>query len=119
ATASVSPHAAYLNDTSGTWFTFTVNNTGTTSSIGAVEIKRPDTNWTVTGCQGGPAGWSSQRADPMCRFRSANAASDDIQPGGSATFQVKLTTAPGAADRPGTFFVTVSKTNQFDNPSQL
>src|SRR6185503_4789452 len=45
--------------------------------------------------------------------------SDDIQPGGSATFQVKLTTAPGAADRPGTFFVTVSKTNQFDNPSQL
>ena len=119
ATAVVSPHVAYLNDAAGSVYTFTVTNTGTSALIGAVEIRRPDGTWTITGCNGQPSGWTAQRADPMCRFRSAADSSDDIDPGESATFQVRVTTAPGAADRPGIFAVTVSKSNQFDNPSQL
>ena len=119
ATAIVSPHATYLNDPAGTTFTFTVTNTGAVANIGAVEIRRPDGTWAVTACQGAPAGWTAQRSDPMCRFRSASGAADDIAPGASRTFQVAVATAPGAADRPGTFAVTVSKSNQFDNPSQL
>ena len=118
ATASVSPQTTYLND-AGAVFTFTVTNVGTTTSIGAVEIRRPDGNWTVNACNGMPAGWTAQRSDPMCRFRSGAAAADDILPGESRTFQVTVATAPGAADRVGVFAVTVSKSNQFDNPSQL
>lgn len=119
ATASVSPHLTYLNDAAGSLFTFTVTNTGTVASIGAVEIRRPDGYWTVVGCEGQPASWSSQRADPMCRFRSGNGAGDDIAPGDSRTFGVRIATAPGAMDRPGTFAVSVSKSDQFDNPSQV
>src|SRR4051812_1107537 len=120
AKASVAPDVQYLNDTTGTVFTFTVDNTGSTSSIGAVEIDRPSNQWTITACPQAPAGWSAQRSDAMCRFRSADGTADDIRPGTSvSSFQVRATTLPGSADRTGTWGVTVSKANQFDNKSLL
>jgi hypothetical protein len=41
ARASASPQIQYLNDTTGTVFTFTVKNTSALSNIGAVEMSRP------------------------------------------------------------------------------
>src|SRR5215213_6346655 len=118
AAASVAPQVQYLNDTTGTVFSFTVHNTGTSTSIGAVEIDRPSNQWTIVGCPLAPAGWTASRSDTMCRYRSADGTADDIKPGqSSSAFQVKATTLPGSADRTGTWAVVVSKSNQFDNPS--
>jgi VCBS repeat-containing protein len=119
ATASVSPKIHYLNDVAGSSFTFTVTNTGDTTTIGAVQVRRPVASWTVLACESGPAGWAMQRADPFCRFRSADGTADDIAPGASATFTVRLGSDPGAADRVGTFEVSASRSNQFDQPSVL
>ncbi len=120
AKASVAPGVQYLNDTAGTVFTFTVHNTGATSSIGAVQIDRPSNQWTITACPQAPAGWATQRSDAMCRYRSADGTADDIAAGATnSSFQVRATTLPGSADRPGTWGVTVSKSNQFDNKSLL
>ena len=120
AKASVAPQFQPLNDTAGTVFTFTVHNTGTSASIGAVEIVRPSNRWTVAGCPRAPAGWSAQRSDAMCRFRSGDGTADDIQPGQTlSAFQVRATTLPGSADRVGTWAVTVSKSNLFDSKSLL
>src|SRR2546422_3287305 len=95
AKASVSPLIQYLNDTAGTTFTLTIHNTGDVS-IGAVEITRPTSLWTITACPAAPVGWSTQRADTKCRYRSADGTADDI-PGGakSGAFQGKATTGPG------------------------
>jgi len=60
ATASVEPTAQYLNDTTGVVFTFTIENTGTSASIGAVEIERPSASWKVIECPLAPVGWRSQ-----------------------------------------------------------
>src|SRR5438067_1365716 len=120
AKASVSPQIQYLNDTSGTLFTFTVHNIGTSASIGAVEIDRPASSWTVTACPQAPAGWTTQRADTKCRYRSATPTSDDIQPGQSSSqFQLTATTLPGSQNIVGTWGVIVSKSNGFDTPSKL
>src|SRR3954447_16209636 len=59
AKASVQPAVQYLNDSSGTVFSFRVHNTGTSASIGAVQIDRPSDQWTFTGCPLAPAGWST------------------------------------------------------------
>jgi large repetitive protein len=119
AKASVSPLIQYLNDTTGTTFTLTIDNTGDVS-IGAVEITRPTSLWTVIACPTAPVGWSTQRADTKCRYRSANTAADDI-PGHtmSSTFQFTATTAPGTQNVTGTWAVVVSKSNQFDDKSKL
>ncbi|HYN89119.1 MAG TPA: hypothetical protein VER55_11340, partial [Ardenticatenaceae bacterium] len=118
ATASVTPQAQYLGDTTGTAFTFTINNTGT-AGIGAVEIRRPSNAWAIVGCPQAPAGWTAQQSTIMCRYRSADAAADDIQPGQSvSTFTVKATTQGGTHNRSGTWLVSVSESNRFDSPSQ-
>ncbi|MEI7769108.1 MAG: Ig-like domain-containing protein [Chloroflexales bacterium] len=120
ATAHVDPQIQYLNDTTGTVFSFTINNTGSSAMIGAVEIDRPANQWTIVACPTAPAGWSAQRSDDKCRYRSAQSTSDDIKPGQSvSTFHVKATTLVGSADRSGAWKVVVSKSNQFDTPSLL
>ena len=120
ATASVSPTAQYLGDTAGTVLTFTIENTGPTNSIGAVEIRRPNSQWTVVGCPSAPTGWIAQRADTMCRYRSDNGTGDDIQPGEtSSAFQVRAATAPGTDNRSGTWSVSVSRTSKFDSADVL
>lgn len=119
ATATVSHAPQYLGDATGTAFTFTVTNTGTEASIGAVEIERPSNGWSLTSCGSAPLGWTVQTADPRCRYRSTVLAADDIQPGQSRQFTVTATTLPGTADRVGSWNVVVSKSNQFDNPSLL
>ncbi len=106
AKASVSPLVQYLNDSAGTTFTFTIDNTGGVS-IGAVEISRPAASWTVTACPLAPIGWTTQRADTKCRYRSADGTADDIPgPGSSSAFRLTAT-------------VIVSKTNKFDDKSKL
>ncbi|HEV2890839.1 MAG TPA: tandem-95 repeat protein [Frankiaceae bacterium] len=118
ATASVSNAPQYLGDTAGTAFTFTITNTGSETSIGAVEIQRPTNGWTITSC--GTAGtWAAQKADPRCRFRSGETGADDLMPGQSRQLTVTATTAAGTADRVGKWDVTVSRSNQFDQPSLL
>ncbi|HWL35613.1 MAG TPA: tandem-95 repeat protein [Frankiaceae bacterium] len=119
ATASISNSPQYLGDTAGTAFTFTVTNTGTTTTLGAVEIERPSTGWSITSCGTAPTGWSAQKADPRCRYRSGETGADDILPGQSKQFVVTATTQPGTVNRVGTWHVVVSKSNQFDNPSLL
>src|SRR5687767_9107242 len=91
AKASVDPVVQYLQD-SGTVLTFTVHNTGDTDSIGAVEITRPSTSFTVVGCPQAPAGWSTQASSQKCRYRSASGTADDIAPGASSS-SFKLTSA--------------------------
>jgi VCBS repeat-containing protein len=119
ASAAVTNPPQYLGDTAGTAFTFTVTNTGSTATLGAVEIERPSNGWSVTSCGTPPSGWSSQKADPKCRYRSAESGADDIMPGQSKQFTVTATTAAGTVNRVGTWHVVVSKSNQFDNPSLL
>jgi hypothetical protein len=119
ASAAVTNVPQYLGDSAGTAFTFTVTNTGSTTTIGAVEVERPSSGWSVTSCGTAPAGWSTQKADPKCRYRSAESGADDILPGQSRQFTVTATTAAGTENRVGTWHVTVSKSNQFDNPSLL
>lgn len=63
-------------------FTFTVANTGTVDSIGAVEISRPGKQWQIISCPSAPSGWSAQRSDTACRFASAEGTGDDIAPVG-------------------------------------
>jgi hypothetical protein len=41
ASASITPTITYVGDASGATFTLKVSNTGTTISIGAVELRRP------------------------------------------------------------------------------
>ena len=118
ARASIAPALYYIGDSAGSIYTFTVKNTGTTTSIGAVEISRP-TGWRVVGCPSGPAGWSRSSSTTMCRYRSAATKSDDLKPGNSATFTVKARTDAGTANRTGLWGVRVSASNQFDNPSLL
>jgi len=120
AEASVAPQVQFLGDTSGTVFTFTIHNTGTSSSIGAVEISRPSKAWSVVDCLMAPAGWSIQSSNTMCRYRSQNGTADNIQPASSnSSFKLKAATAGGQWNRTGTFQVIVSKSNHFDNPSLL
>lgn len=119
ATASVDPHVQYLNDSAGTVFTFTVNNTGTTAPIGAVEVRRPDDHWRVVTCVSAPAGWTMVATPSRCRFRSALGPADDILPGQSAQFRVRVAMDGGLVDREGTFGVTVSRVPSFEFPLLL
>ncbi|HEV7888702.1 MAG TPA: Ig-like domain-containing protein, partial [Acidimicrobiales bacterium] len=112
--ATVNPATQYLDDSAGSMLTFTVANTGTTSSIGAVEINRPDGSFKLTQCPLAPFGWKVQAAETKCRYRSADGTADDIKPGKSASFSVRSKTDPGTQDRTGVWNVQVSKTNQFD-----
>ena len=113
AKASVSPLVQYLNDSAGTTFTFTIDNTGGVS-IGAVEISRPAASWTVTACPLAPIGWTTQRADTKCRYRSADGTADDIPgPGSSSAFRLTATVAPGTQNISGTWQVIVSKTRYY------
>ncbi|HEV2890845.1 MAG TPA: Ig-like domain-containing protein [Frankiaceae bacterium] len=118
ASASVAPALYYIGDSAGSNYVFTVKNTGTSVGIGAVEIARPNTNWTVIGCTA-PAGWSAQQSSTMCRFRSSASKYGIAPKTGTKSFTVKARTAAGNVDRAGTWPVVVSRTNQFDNPSLL
>ncbi|HEU0130064.1 MAG TPA: Ig-like domain-containing protein [Mycobacteriales bacterium] len=119
ATAAITPKLYYIGDSAGSIYEFTVKNTGTTATIGAVQISRPSTGWSLSGCPTPPTGWTAQLSDPKCRFRSATGTTDDIKPGQSRTFYVKAKTAAGINDVVGTWSVVVSKSNQFDNTSLL
>jgi hypothetical protein len=127
ATAVAAPYAATASITpttvaqgAPTTFTVTVNNTDTTTTIGAVEIRRPDAKWVINACLTRPTGWSVMTAsDTMCRFKSANGTADDIPPGGSAQFTVSATPMASASAYSGTFKVTVSNMNTFAKPARL
>ncbi|HVF06439.1 MAG TPA: Ig-like domain-containing protein [Frankiaceae bacterium] len=118
ARASVVPGLYYIGDSAGSVYGFKVKNTGSTTSIGAVEINRPST-WSISGCPTAPAGWTATTSTTKCRYRSATTKSDDIKPGVTKTFGVKAKTDAGSTDRAGTWGVVVSSSNQFDTPSQL
>ncbi len=119
AKASVQPLVQYLGDATGTTFTFTIDNTGDVG-IGAVDIVRPSTSWTILACPLAPSGWSTQRADTKCRYRSADTTVDDIAGHtSSGAFQVTASVVPGSQDIAGTWSVTVSSSNQFDKPSKV
>ncbi len=115
AQASVQPKVQYLNDTAGTLLTFTIHNTGSVG-IGAVEISRPWNAWKVLACPAAPAGWSTQRTDTRCRYRSAAATSDDIKGHTSSNaFRLLSGTAPGTKDLTGRWSVVVSRSNGLDD----
>ncbi|HEX8003632.1 MAG TPA: Ig-like domain-containing protein [Mycobacteriales bacterium] len=118
ATASIAPALYYIGDSTGSNYVFTVKNTGTTTKIGAVEITRPSTYWTVNGCVA-PYGWAAQLADTKCRFRASNSSFFIAANGASKNFTVKAKTAAGNVDRVGTWPVIVSASSQFDNTSLL
>lgn len=119
ASASVSPQVHYLGST-GNVFTFTVHNIGTSSSLGAVEITRPSTSWTVLACPQAPTGWSTQRTATKCRYHSAGGAADNIPPGASnSSFQLRASPVSGTHNLTGTWTVKVSKTNDFNTPSKV
>jgi Cadherin domain/Bacterial Ig domain/Bacterial cadherin-like domain len=113
ATASMTPQVQYLNDTTGTVFTFTVINIGDTP-FAAVDIARPSPSWVVKTCPLAPAGWTTERHVWGCRFRSRVTASDDI-PGHSsnANFRVKATVRAGSENLVGRWRVVVSRTRSF------
>ena len=119
ARASVQPAVQYLNDSTGTVFTFTIHDTGDVG-IGAVEIDRPWDDWKVVACPTAPAGWSTQRTDSRCRYTSAATTADDIPGHGtSGAFQLKARVGPGSKNLSGTWLVIVSSTNRFDSISRL
>lgn len=118
ARASVTPGSQYLGASGAATFTFTVENTGTSGSIGAVEIGRPGKSWTITACPSAPAGWTAQRADTLCRYRSLASTSDDIALGErSSDFQVRAMVPAGSEDQAGTWPVKVSRSSTFDKKS--
>ena len=115
ARASVQPKIQYLDDTAGTVLTFTIHNTGNVG-IGAVEIARPWNAWKVLACPAAPAGWTSQRTDWRCRYRSAATTADDLKPHtSSSAFRLTAGTAPGSKDLVGLWKVTVSRTDGLDH----
>ena len=119
ATASVSDGPYFVGDSLGSEYVFTIENTGTSTSIGAVEIVRPSTAWTITACAGAPAGWTAlpQVTPTRCRYRSGPTGDDDLQPGSTTTFAVTARTAASTTDVTGTWSVAVSSSNHFDVPS--
>jgi VCBS repeat-containing protein len=119
ARASITPKLYYIGDAAGSVYTFTVKNTGSTNSIGAVEINRPTNGWAITSCPLAPTGWTKTASTTKCRYKSAPTYADDIKPGNAKTFGVKATTAPGDANRTGTWSVVVSRSYHFDNTSLL
>jgi len=119
ARASVSPTALFVGDASGTLLTFTVKNTGTTRSVGSVQISRPFSFWTILSCPSAPTGWSAVTTASDCTYLSQPGSTDDIAPRASATFTLVAASAPAIADRSGTWRVVVSRTNNFGDPSVL
>jgi hypothetical protein len=120
AKASVEPGVQYLHDHAGTVFTFTVHNTGRSRSIGAVEISRPSSLWTIGSCPTAPAGWTTERTASSCRYLSAHRPGDDLDPGASSSrFGLKARTGDAGGDRAGTWHVVVSKSNSFDDSHDL
>jgi hypothetical protein len=116
AKASVFRVSQFLHDTHGTLFTFTVHNTGSSASIGAVEISRPSKFWTVTVCPVAPAGWVADRTASRCRYISAKREGDDLKAGSSSShFALRARTRPANGNRHGTWPVTVSKSNDLDS----
>ena len=119
AEASVQPIVQYLDDSAGTTFTFTIENSGDVG-IGAVEISRPSNSWTVLACPMAPTGWSTQQADTKCRYRSAETPADDLAAHTeSSDFQVTASVVAGSQNIVGTWSVTVSSSNQFDKKSKV
>jgi VCBS repeat-containing protein len=115
ALAEVSPRFHYLDDSAGTLFTFSITNTGGSTGIGAVEIRRPSSAWSLLACPQAPAGWTAQLSTESCRYRSADGPVDDIAPRqNSRNFQLRASTIAGAADRPGVWQVFTSSSNSFD-----
>ncbi len=119
ARASVAGGPQYVGDSTGTTFTFTVENTGWPTKIGAVRIARPFAAWTVTACPGAPAGWTATRSTSSCIFSSPSGPSGDVGPGHTATFMVTATTVPEATDISGRWKVVVSRTSSFADPSNV
>ena len=108
AAASVTPGIQYLADP-GTTFIFTVQNTSATATVGAVEVARASTSRTVIGCPGGPVGWTVERNDYRCRYRSAPGTTDDLQPGAvTDAFQVSVLALSGTQNTSATWSVKVS-----------
>src|SRR6476620_3778353 len=57
ASAGLAPVRQLVGDSAGSLYRLTVRNTGDGSGIGAVQINRPSSFWTVAACPGAPAGW--------------------------------------------------------------
>jgi hypothetical protein len=117
AAASFEPAVPLLNDLTSTAFTFSVHNTGTSVSIGAVAIEPPSSIWTILGCSQGPAGWTAELSGGKCLYRSEDAPSDDIGPGLRTGGFRLAATARADANYSGAWKVTVSKANHFDDDS--
>jgi VCBS repeat-containing protein len=117
ATASLTPKLRYIGDP-GSVYEFTIKNTGSVSTIGAIEIDRPAT-WRITSCPTPPAGWTAQASSTKCRFRTAATKADDLKPGQSLVFNAKAWAAGGTVNRNGTWNIIVSRSNEFDHPSLL
>jgi Bacterial Ig domain len=114
ADATVSDPAQYVGDTVGVTYTATVRNTGSSTTIGAVELTRPSTAWTIVSCPVAPSGWTATRTASTCTYASAPGAAGNLAVGASSSaFQAKATTAPGTQDALGMWKVRVSRTSTF------
>ncbi|MEA2971885.1 MAG: large repetitive protein, partial [Actinomycetota bacterium] len=113
ASAAASPTTQTVGDAAGSAIALTVKNTSRTEPIDGIDIRRPGASWTVTGCPAGPLGWSRTASAGACRYRSAAGPAGDLRPGATVTsFRVRVTTAPSAADRTGTWSVVAYRDAQ-------
>ncbi len=117
AKASVTPGVQPLNDSIfGTPFRFSIRNTASAGTIGAIEITRASVSQTIGECQTVPSGWTVERTASRCRYRSAPGTADDIAPGQvNNEIQLITNTATGTQNSSGTWSVKVSKKSSFED----
>ena len=116
AAASVTPGAQPQGSETGATFTFSVHNTGSAGTIGAVEITRASSLQTVVACPIAPAGWTVETSASRCRFRSAPGTDDDIGLGQiNSQFWVSTVTSKGNQDTSANWSVKVSRRNKFED----
>ncbi len=117
AKASVTPNVQPFNDSVfGTVFAFSIRNTASTGTIGAIEIARASASQTIGECRTVPSGWTVERTDSRCRYRSGPGPDDDIAPG-QVNNEIHLiaNTTTGTQDALGTWSVKVSKKGSFED----
>lgn len=117
AKASVTPGVQPLNDSIfGTPFRFSIRNSASAGTIGAIEITRASVSQTIGECQTVPSGWTVERTDSRCRYLSAPGTADDIAPGQvNNEIQLIANTARGTQDASAAWSVKVSKKSSFED----
>lgn len=117
AKASATPGVQPLNDSIfGTPFRFSIRNTASAGTIGAIEITRASVSQTIAECQTVPSGWTVVRTDSRCRYLSGPGTADDIAPGQVNTeIQLIANTAIGTQNASGSWSVKVSKKSSFED----